>query len=381
MMFVEGHDNNMKDLRDKLVCNFVYGGLKKEEYQEIEQEILEKERSSLRMASTCLVLMFTGLFAGSLFSELMESNRAAYATLGIFFLGIALLCDKMKKGKKHLIMPLWYASLTMIFAYAIVLNTYIRNDISATTFCLIMVVAPLLILDRPWRVFCYFGIVTCVFIPIVFRQKSYYLAFTDTVNVLCCAFLGSVIHLGIIRTKLREMIQRHYIEQQRDTDKLTGCLNKTAFSKRIVSRLGTVDDRGVLIMIDVDKFKEVNDSYGHTFGDMVLQVVGEGLRQSFPDTAMCGRFGGDEFQVWIPGKFSKREVASFIMDLNTFVAEIKTPDAKSRITLSIGVAFCPGNGSRYSELFESADAALYSAKNMGRNRYVFCPSIYLGKEA
>lgn len=101
-------------------------------------------------------------------------------------------------------------------------------------------------------------IATCVFIPIVFWRKTYYLAFTDTVNVLCCAFLGSVIHLGIIRTKLREMIQRHYIEQQRD---------------------------------------------------MVLHVAGEALRLSFPD------------------------------------------------------------------------AALYSAKNMGRNRYVFYSDLHLEKEA
>lgn len=380
-MFVEGHDSSMKNLRDKLICNLVYGGLRKEEYEEIKQEILETERSSLHMASVCLCLMFAGLFVGSLFSELMETNRTAYATLEIFFLGIVLCCERMKKGKKQLVMPLWYTVLTVMFAYAIVLNTVIRNDISATTYCLILIVAPLLILDRPWRVFCYFCIVTCAFIPIVFWRKSYYLAYTDTVNVLCCAFLGSVIHLGIIRTKLREMIQRHYIEQQRDTDKLTGCLNKTAFSQRIVSRLGIIEDCGVLVVMDIDHFKEINDSYGHIFGDMVLNVVGEALRLSFPDVAMCGRFGGDEFQVWLPGTYSKREVTSFIMNLTTHVAGIKTPDGQKHITLSIGIAFVPGNGSNYSELFESADAALYSAKNTGRNRYVFCPGIHLEKEA
>lgn len=152
-------------------------------------------------------------------------------------------------------------------------------------------------------------IATCVFIPIVFWRKTYYLAFTDTVNVLCCVFLGSVIHLGIIRTKLREMIQRHYIEQQRDMDKLTGCLSKSAFRQKIVNRLGIVEDYGVLVMMDVDHFKEINDSYGHIFGDMVLHVAGEALRLSFPD------------------------------------------------------------------------AALYSAKNMGRNRYVFYSDLHLEKEA
>ena len=90
-----------------------------------------------------------------------------------------------------------------MFAYAIILNTVLRNDISANTFCLIMMAAPLLVMDKPWRLFCYFVLILAVFVPIDFRSKAYYLAYTDKVNVLCSLFLGSVIHMSIIRTKTR----------------------------------------------------------------------------------------------------------------------------------------------------------------------------------
>lgn len=368
-------------LRERCICNLFYGGIKKEEFEEIEEEILEKDRSSLSMTSICLLLMFSGLFTGSLFSEMMATNRMAYGIVGVCFALIFCICHLMKKKVSKLILPLWYLAMTLMSGYAIILNTVIRNDISATTFCVIMIVAPLLIMDRPWRVLAYFVLVIVVFIPIDFHQKSYYLAYTDTVNVICCGSLGTVIHFNIMRTKLREMTQRLYIEKQRDTDKLTACLTKAAFERKIVERMEKNEREGVLIVMDVDHFKSVNDNYGHIFGDMVLHKVGEDICQSFPKSALCGRFGGDEFVIWIPGKYTRKEIVVYLVELTNQVRSIKTPDGRIQITLSIGIAMCPPNGKKYAELFENADAALYSAKNLGRNRFIFCPESGIGKEA
>lgn len=364
----------MKRLQDKFVNYFVRGGITEQEYKEIEEEILESDRSSLSVASLCLVLMFTGLFLGSLFSEMMASNRVAYGVTGLGFLVVALLCRVIKKRGKWLIILLWYVALSIIFSYAIILNTVIRNDISATTFCLIMIVAPLLIIDKPWRVFCYFLLVIGCFIPVDFQQKSNYLAFTDTVNALCCFFMGSAIHIRIIRTKMREMVQKRYIEKERDTDALTGCLTKKAFERKMVEKIDT-SRCGVLLVMDLDHFKSINDTYGHVFGDMVLRTMGECIRKSFSDTALYGRFGGDEFQVWLPGKHGLKEISARLDELLFNIHSIETPDERVRIAASIGIALCPENGEKYEVLFENADAALYAAKNMGRGRYVFCPEV------
>lgn len=226
-------------------------------------------------------------------------------------------------------------------------------------------------MDKPWRMFCYFVLILAVFIPVDFRSKAYYLAYTDTVNALCSLFLGTVIHMSVIRTKTREIMQRHYIERQRDTDKLTGCVTKAAFESKLKEILEKGGTNGTLLIMDIDHFKNVNDFYGHVFGDMVLHTIGERLHQIFPKEAMCGRFGGDEFQVWLPGICDARDADIYLKKLLTDAREIQTPDERMKITLSIGGVVSSGNGDNYFALFEKADAALYSAKNMGRNRYVF----------
>ena len=368
----------MSNLRKKMVMNLKYGGITKEEYEELQDEILEKDRSSLQMTAICLVFMFTGLFLGSLVNNLMASNRIAYAMLWLCFVILYLITKNLKKKSKWLVLPLWYGAMTYMFVYAAVLNTIVRNDISATTFCIIMIVAPLLILDRPWHVFSYFTLVVLLFIPMAFHFKSSYLAFTDMVNILCCLFLGTVIHFGIIRTKLREMMQRRYIEKQRDTDNLTGCLTKAAFENQMKQCLKEDENAGVLLVMDVDKFKSINDNYGHTFGDLVLHTFGQNLAGTFPQSSLCGRFGGDEFVVWMPGILTKKEITEHLDELMDRIHSIKTPDGKIVITSSIGIAECPENGKTYQELFENADAALYTAKNLGRNRYVFCPDMGKG---
>ena len=112
----------MKKLLYKHLCDLVYGGLSRQEYLEIKDEVLEKDRKSLSMASVCLVVMFIGLFLGSLYSELMAVNRLAYGLVGIAFLVIRLVCQLMKKRVRWLIVPLWYTALTLICAYAIILR-------------------------------------------------------------------------------------------------------------------------------------------------------------------------------------------------------------------------------------------------------------------
>ena len=151
-----------------------------------------------------------------------------------------------------------------------------------------------------------------------------------------------------------------------------------AFENQMMQCLKEDENAGVLLVMDVDKFKSINDNYGHTFGDLVLHTFGQNLAGTFPQSSLCGRFGGDEFVVWMPGILAKKEITEHLDELVDRIHSIKTPDGKIVITSSIGIAECPENGKTYQELFENADAALYTAKNLGRNRYVFCPDMGKG---
>ncbi|WP_075721685.1 GGDEF domain-containing protein [Roseburia sp. 499] len=360
------------------VCNLIYGGIKRQEYQAMKNEILEKNLDTLSSTSKYLSMIFMILFVLSFFSEAMGPNKVAYGAITIGFMVIWLLCQRMRKKGKGFIILLWYAALTMICAYAIALNTFIRKDTSATTFCIVMIVAPLLFIDYPGRMFGYFVLVIGGFVILGVRCKKYYLAYADTVNSICCLFVGGFIHLRMVKAKLQEIRQRHHIERERDTDKLTGCMTKAAFSRLVTELVDCKEQKGTLIVIDVDWFKEVNDNYGHLYGDMVLHMMGEWLKKTFSDTAIFGRFGGDEFQVWLPEKTERKEIGVYLDAFLEGVNSIETPDKQVKIGVSVGIAVCPRNGKRYKELFENADAALYSAKNFGKNRYIFCRELNMG---
>jgi diguanylate cyclase (GGDEF)-like protein len=121
-------------------------------------------------------------------------------------------------------------------------------------------------------------------------------------------------------------------------------------------------------MIDVDRFKRVNDAYGHPAGDQVLMALSRGLRLRLRECDVVGRYGGEEFAVVLPGV--EVEDGKVILDqLRTSFAEVLfyAGDATFRCTFSAGIAAFPQIASA-DALIEAADVALYSAKGNGRNR-------------
>jgi diguanylate cyclase (GGDEF)-like protein len=123
-----------------------------------------------------------------------------------------------------------------------------------------------------------------------------------------------------------------------------------------------------IIMADLDKFKKINDTYGHTAGDRVLKSVGFFLRDSIRDVDSIARYGGEEFIMFLPE--TSKEAAFILADrLRIGVSEIKT-GSLPEITISLGISTFPEDGKTLNELLDRADAALYRAKALGRNQVI-----------
>lgn len=172
--------------------------------------------------------------------------------------------------------------------------------------------------------------------------------------------------------------ERKYREQaQRDSmTKLYNRVSGKEIVESYLDRKNPYESCGMLVM-DVDYFKGVNDSYGHLFGDKVLIRISQLLMEHFDKKAVVSRVGGDEFIVF----FYDIENNQLVSKVGGFFDDIKTLTFEENDyipTCSIGVCFVPKNASNcsYDQIFQNADWALYQAKKRGRNRYVFCDNMH-----
>lgn len=160
------------------------------------------------------------------------------------------------------------------------------------------------------------------------------------------------------------------LQAEANTDELTGLPNRRHVLERLDDALALVeaDNRQLaLLVLDLDHFKQINDSHGHPVGDRVLQRAASVMQAQVPPGARLGRFGGEEFLLVLPGHDHERalRVAEALRD----ALERDSSDDLPRITVSIGVASHVAEiGVDGSRLIEAADRALYRAKQAGRNR-------------
>lgn len=176
--------------------------------------------------------------------------------------------------------------------------------------------------------------------------------------------------MGIMAIQRRLKTQLRHFAQ---TDHLTGLLNRQAFMEKAEIRLRHDPDPMVLMM-DLDRFKAVNDTHGHFIGDLCLRLVGEHLRQHLSPDDLVGRIGGEEFAI-VLSRSSIAETEAVVQSICQPIPITAANDFHSQIpafdlTMSIGAVFAlPGQG--MTELLRFADDALYRAKDAGRARIVF----------
>jgi len=162
-------------------------------------------------------------------------------------------------------------------------------------------------------------------------------------------------------------------------DPLTGLYNRRFMDEsleREVVRANRKQAPLAVIMIDIDHFKRINDTYGHAAGDVVLRAAGESMKQHIRASDVVCRYGGEEFLILMPeaGPEIARERAEALR-LAVQALEISHEGKPlGQVTISLGLAMLPQHGTRVAALVSAADAALYEAKNRGRNRLVIAES-------
>jgi diguanylate cyclase (GGDEF)-like protein len=160
------------------------------------------------------------------------------------------------------------------------------------------------------------------------------------------------------------------LREQAMHDPLTGLLNRRALEERFAHETGQqAAPRLALVLLDLDHFKRINDRHGHARGDAVLRDFGSALRGGLRASDALFRIGGEEFALLLPGANADSALRR-VESLRTLVASWQLGGLDERVTFSAGVAAAGAGRSDLNALLQAADAALYEAKNAGRNRSV-----------
>lgn len=178
--------------------------------------------------------------------------------------------------------------------------------------------------------------------------------------------------VGVIVDVDSDIKKHEELKARAESDSLTSIYNKGTFEKLVEEAIvmNTGDKKDALFIIDLDDFKEINDNFGHPFGDFVLKTFAERIQTSFGSIDLIGRIGGDEFVVYMQDYVTEVNLHKKAKELNRVLSDNYADLSFSfDASVSIGIARYPQNGSSFLELFKNADRALYSVKASGKNSY------------
>ena len=347
-----------------------YCGISKEEYGAVKKEAYISNFKIWRILHCLMAVVFTLLFIDSLPNTMLRSNMWIYLSFALYSIVSAVFFIFVMK-KNSLIAQFWiYLSISLLLLSGCLL-TLNHPEYPSTTFVVMLLITPLFMVDKPYFMGFELAVASTVYLVWMHAVKEPYVFKMDAVNVVTFAASAFFIHVISNSIRIREFVLARKIGIQKDTDELTGLKNKGALTREIDEFLTDgKNDKGILFILDIDRFKAINDTYGHGVGDDVIHGFGAYLRDYFTGDEIVGRFGGDEFVFFKKGSDDGALAETIAREVVTGVSEaIALPDGAAKVSASIGIALYHGEEKNYSELFKKADMALYEVKSKRIDHY------------
>jgi len=206
------------------------------------------------------------------------------------------------------------------------------------------------------------------------------LVFAVILGAVVLSIVFVFLHLSAKNATLQELHHRVDLEEKRgeqlqalsEKDRMTGLFDRVTGERKVNNLLAT-GDGGMFLELDIDHFKEINDTYGHQAGDAVILAVAQALRDTFRTNDIVMRLGGDEFGVFAVGIANRGTGKAIIQRLFSSVDELNLPMLRGRkVNISVGAVLSPeGDEPYFCDLYAAADSALYHSKKITGNSLTF----------
>ena len=366
----------MKKVLRKIKNYICYCGIEKEEFKAVKLDAYASNFQIWRILHIIMDAAFALLFVFAFFSDLAKDNLYFY--LGAFlYSAIATVFFFVLNKKSILAQLIIYLSISVLFLFGCFI-TQNKPSTPAITFITFLLITPLFMIDKPYFMTLELVAASTVFLVWMYFVKDPRTWEFDLLNTIIFTIIAIMMHIIANSIRIKEFVLIRQINKQKDTDELTGLTNKAALTKAINDFFQkNPDGKGLLLVLDVDYFKLINDTYGHDVGDEALCALGHYLGSTYGRSAIVGRFGGDEFIVFFQGVddggFAEKTAKEMIDEAPGLV---NLPTDEVQFGLSIGAAIYQGREKNYSELFKKADIALYKTKASRKIHY----AMYQGDE-
>ena len=360
----------MKILR-KIRNYYFYCGIEKDEYNAVKKDAYISNFKVWKILHFMMAAVFALLCLASFFNDLMAMNRWLYL-IAFLYSALASFAFLVLKKDSLIAQLMIYLSMSLLFLFAALVNLN-KVNYNATTFIVLLVLTPMFMIDKPYFMTIELSAASAIFLIWMHGIKPFEIWQIDFVNTAAFTVVGSFLNIISNSLRIREFVLTRQIRIQKDTDEMTGLRNKGSLTREINEYLADAStDKGLLFILDIDRFKSINDTYGHDIGDSVIIQLGRYLAARFNGEEITGRFGGDEFILFFKDTDDTDLARLIARDVVAGVSEsVKLPDEKEKLSISVGIATYNGTEKNYSELFKKADVALYKAKAGADEKFCF----------
>ena len=315
-----------------------------------------------------IITMLAGLIAIAYLLQKPSSRAGQVLSILVIISGaMGIHTGFMKQPKRTSILRSTY--LIFFFLYAIAIYGTVARQTDAFWIGIQMGLC-CYVLDYAWHVIS-LQLLSYASILLVWQGAVGQLSGSRLLFLTIFLLAGIVTFYTLSRARLSLIMSREESRQQADTDLLTGLTIRNAAQEEIEKRLEREEENGVLILLDLDRFKSVNDRLGHQKGDQVLIDVAADLRKMFRNSDVLSRLGGDEFIIYMQGvpeeEWAMQRAEQVVREIRRWVGDGTT---NVQISASVGVVMTGTVDRNYTDMYRAADIAMYFAKAQGGNRAV-----------